>query len=65
MTLWGWVKLCWKMVGCMFKEYNQQKFSHINKKKSRKKIICMHVKACLEIFCNFFNKLFSRHLPDS
>ena len=21
----------------------------------------MHVKACLEIFCNFFNKLFSRH----
>ena len=30
-----------------------------------KNIMCMHVKACLEIFCNFFIKLFSRHFPDS
>ena len=37
MTLWDWVKLCWKMVGCMFKEYNQQKLPHINQTQSRNK----------------------------
>ena len=36
MTLWGWVKLCWKMVGCMFKEYNQQKLSHISQTNQEK-----------------------------
>ena len=44
MTLWGWVKLCWKMVGCMFKEYNQQKLSHISQTQSRK--IKNNVYAC-------------------
>ena len=47
MTLWGWVKLCWKMVGCMFKEYNQQKFSHRNKKKLRNKKNNMYARKSL------------------
>ena len=67
MMLWGRVKLCWKMFWCMFKECNQ-KLSHISQESrinQEIKKMCMHVKACLEIFCYFFNKLFSRHFPDS
>ena len=35
MMLWSWVELCWKMVGCIFKEYSQQKLSHISQTQSR------------------------------
>ena len=49
MTLRDWVKLCWKMVGCMFKQYNQQKLSDISQTQSRNK---KNVYACKSLSGN-------------